>query len=922
MDYAKLSVAELKSKLNAASVPFASNAIKSKLIALLQAHDQKHLEAEKLHAASAAVALDQAVHPSSEMADGMDGIPVEFGAPVAAAADHVLDDEMLAKMQNIVDPMDASEDEDDIASQDEDDNDGVGDGDVRTRVVPLYGCETFGATCVLIAANRMNVLVDCGLDDSVDLAARQKLKQKSGRILAVLLTHPSIDHIGALPLLVGKFGCSAPIYASQPVKDFARWILYDYLESKLRVEDFKLFNREDIDNAVARIRPLSWSQDTLVLESELPLQIKAVRAGCVLGASSWRMNLNGADIVYLGRFNHDADALVDPLDVFPLLRPDVVISDAGIKQSGFKKHVLRAAGGGGASMFELREEIEACIHKKGDVVIVMESGGRGIDAMHYVSSLKKELNLKVDLYYVGSQAYRIIVCAETQMEWVKKDIVDEFSADRKNVLKLPKVNSDYTTWEELRLSGSDAPRIIFCSQNNLECGAASDIFPDLCSKEHNLFVFTGVSAPGSLLAKLCPSSSLASVVDAAVEEAPCKVIKFMKRQRVPLQGAELKVWEAERKLLKDRIHREKTTVLQIQENQSKMEEELRREEEEDADQDMHDELKPKHSRAKTSQFPRFAFFSGMDTENMKFDDFGAVVDWESVLKHANYEEERSGLVRMDSLSRAVAREEFEEIPYKYEEFETSVVVNCKVAFWDISDRADAQAVARTICDLHPCRSLFFGSKKRVEDLKKFDKDRKIPYLTVLSTSEPTTVNVGSIPTTVTISRHVAAAISLQRVKRDAGANTSSDVWISQLRAEVKERDNGIKVLEATDRGSTAVSGTFRLVFKKFRFFCCNVTSCSIGEVLLLDVKTEVEKIGLTAKFSATSRCAVPSTEELLVFFASPAFCRKYEKVLIVNGKIRVVLRSAVSKEVRVSGPVSRELQAVRKIVRRMLVQLT
>ena len=52
------------------------------------------------------------------------------------------------------------------------------------------------------------------------------------------------------------------------------------------------------------------------------------------------------------------------------------------------------------------------------------------------------------------------------------------------------------------------------------------------------------------------------------------------------------------------------------------------------------------------------------------------------------------------------------------------------------------------------------------------------------------------------------------------------------------------------------------------------------------------------------------------------FCRKHEKVLIVHGKIRVVLRSAVSKEVRVSGPVSRELQAVRKIIRRMLVQLT
>ncbi len=428
---------------------------------------------------------------------------------------------------------------------------------------------------------------------------------------------------------------------------------------------------------------------------------------------------------------------------------------------------------------------------------------------YHVSALKKEFNLKADMYYVSSQAYRIIVCAETQMEWVKKDIINEFSSDRRNVLKLPKVNSDHTSWENLRLAASESPRIIFCSQNSLECGAVSDIFPELCSKEHNVLILTGVSSPGSLPAKLCPSSSLPCVVDASGVESACKVIKFMRRQRVPLQGAELKVWEAERKLHKDRVHREKTTVLQIQENQSKMEEELRLEEEEDADQDMHDELKPK--RSKTSQFPRFAFFSGLDTENMKFDDFGAVVDWENVLKHANYEEERSGLVRMDAFNRIAVDEEFEEkIPSKYEESETIVHVNCKVSFWDISNRADAVGVARTICELNPRKSLFFGSKKRIDDLKK---ERKIPGLTALSTSEPTIVNVSCIPETVTISRHVAAAIGLQRVKRDAGAGTSasSDVWISQLRAEVKERDNGIKVLEATDRGSTAVSGTFRLV---------------------------------------------------------------------------------------------------------------
>jgi cleavage and polyadenylation specificity factor subunit 2 len=828
MEYTKLSVADLKSKLNAANVPFASNAIKSKLIALLQAHDQKIAEAEKQHAISLPVSSEPAIPASSDMGDGMEEGAAE---PAAAASAPDLDDQMLA---NFIDDPEVAEaaaaaaaaaaedDNEDDEDDNEDDNDGVGGGGVR--VVPLYGCETFGPTSVLIVANRMNVLVDCGFDDTVDTASLQKLKRLSSRLLAVLLTHPSIDHIGALPLLVGKFGCSAPIYASQPVKDFARWILYDYMESKLRVENFTLFNRDDIDLAVSRIRPLSWSQDTLVLESELPLQIKAVRAGCVIGASSWRLSLNGADVVYLGRFNHACDNLVDAVDVAPLLRPDVVIADAGIRQSGFKKRLLR-----GTAAVDLKEEIEACLHRKGDVIIVIESGGRGIDAMHHIASLKKEFSIKVPMYYVSSQAYRIIVCAETQMEWVKKDIINEFSTDRKNVLKLPQVSSNYTTWEDLRASGSESPRIIFCSQNSLNCGAAADIFPDLCSKEHNLFVLTGISSPGSLPAMVCPSSLISSVVDAPSDESPGgggggKMVRFMRRRRVPLQGAELKVWEAERKLQKDRIHREKTTVLQIQENQAKIEEDTRREEEEDADQDMHDELKPKHLRAKASQFtPRFAFFSGLDTDNMKFDDFGAVVDWESVLKHANYEEERSGLVHVDSFSLAVADEEFEEIPYKYEEFEMSVHVNCKVSFWDIADRADAQAVARTICDLHPRKSLFFGSKKRIDEIKKVDKDsqRKIPGLTPLSTSEPTIVNVSCTPATVTISRHVAAAINLQRVKREKGASTSSEVWISQLRAEVKERDNGILVLEATDRGSSAVSGTFRLVFVKSHDFLCD-----------------------------------------------------------------------------------------------------
>lgn len=86
-----------------------------------------------------------------------------------------------------------------------------------------------------------------------------------------------------------------------------------------------------------------------------------------------------------------------------------------------------------------------------------------------------------------------------------------------------------------------------------------------------------------------------------------------------------------------------------------------------------------------------------------------------------------------------------------------------------------------------------------------------------------------------------------------------------------------------------------------------------------EVQIQLHKIGFTAKFSATNRYL--SASESVSFFVVLILCRKHENVLLVNGKIRVA-RSAITKEVRVSGPVSRELHAVRKIVRSMLVQLT
>jgi hypothetical protein len=64
------------------------------------------------------------------------------------------------------------------------------------------------------------------------------------------------------------------------------------------------------------------------------------------------------------------------------------------------------------------------------------------------------------------------------------------------------------------------------------------------------------------------------------------------------------------------------------------------------------------------------------------------------------------------------------------------------------------------------------------------------------------------------------------------------------------------------------------------FLYTNAALFSIGEVLLLDVKTEVEKIGLTAKFSATSRCVVPMLMNCIFYLFHLSFAGNMKKFLL------------------------------------------
>ncbi len=130
------------------------------------------------------------------------------------------------------------------------------------KLEPLSGVQDAGPLCYLLQVDDFRLLLDCGWDESLDLAYVDALRRKvvASQIDAVLLSYGDIPHTGALPYLVGKCGLSCPIYATVPVYKMGQMFLYDWFLSHHNVEDFSLFTLDDVDAAFEKVQQLKYSQ--------------------------------------------------------------------------------------------------------------------------------------------------------------------------------------------------------------------------------------------------------------------------------------------------------------------------------------------------------------------------------------------------------------------------------------------------------------------------------------------------------------------------------------------------------------------------------------------------------------------------------------------------------------------------------------
>ena len=143
-------------------------------------------------------------------------------------------------------------------------------------------------------------MLDCGIHPGHSgLASLPFLDEEDlSRVDACLVTHFHLDHIAAVPYLIGKTNFKGRLLMTHPTKAIMHTLLSDFVRvSAGAAGGEQLYGEADLEAAMARAEVIDFDQ-TLDLGG---FTVTAYRAGHVLGAAMFLVDVAGMTCLYTGR---------------------------------------------------------------------------------------------------------------------------------------------------------------------------------------------------------------------------------------------------------------------------------------------------------------------------------------------------------------------------------------------------------------------------------------------------------------------------------------------------------------------------------------------------------------------------------------------------------------------------------------------
>lgn len=363
-------------------------------------------------------------------------------------------------------------------------------------------------SCHYLEACGKHILIDCGMEQGVNVYENVEIPVDEALLDYVFLTHAHVDHSGMLPLLYAR-GFRGQIFATDASTDLCSIMLRDCAHIQMQEAEWKnrkakrssgmepvepMYTMEDADGTIRRLVPCHYNSIVDVCEG---IQIRFTDIGHLLGSASIEVWITEDGISKKIVFSGDIGNANQPLlkDPAKTLEADYVVMESTY---GDRLHSLERPD----YVHELARILKETFDKGGNVVIPSFAVGRTQEMLYFLRKIKADglveghpdfpvyVDSPLAVEATGIFQKNVYQCFDEEaMQLVKKGI---------NPIGFPGLRLSITSEESKAINFEETPKVILSASGMCEAGRIRHHLKHNLWRPECTILFVGYQAVGTL----------------------------------------------------------------------------------------------------------------------------------------------------------------------------------------------------------------------------------------------------------------------------------------------------------------------------------------------------------------------------------------------------------------------------------------
>lgn len=362
-------------------------------------------------------------------------------------------------------------------------------------------------SCTLIEIGGKYIMVDCGMEQGINVFENVPIPVSPSLIECVFLTHAHIDHSGMLPLLY-KNGFAGSVFATEETCNLCRIMLRDSAHIQEMEAEWKtrksqrsggpvvepIYTMADAEGLIKKLRGVNYGEQLHALEGVV---VRFTDVGHLLGSSSVELWLyEGGEerkIVFSGDVGNDNLPIIK--DPQPIDGADFVVIESTY---GDRYHETQNPD----YVAELADHIQDAFDRGGNLIIPSFAVGRTQEMLYFIRQIKgnKLINghegfkVYVDSPLANEATGIFLQCDRSCLDDEAREMVDAGI----NPLFFPGLEISVTAEDSKAINFDNRPKVIIAASGMCEAGRIRHHLKHNLWREDSIILFVGYQAVGTL----------------------------------------------------------------------------------------------------------------------------------------------------------------------------------------------------------------------------------------------------------------------------------------------------------------------------------------------------------------------------------------------------------------------------------------